>query len=132
LIAVAVAELSGLRVLIVEDEALIALCLEETVCEWGCVVTGSMTTVEDAIECVASTPFDIAILDLSLHGKPVYAVAEAVVKIGKMIVFASASAQSNVPAAFRHFPSILKPYTDEQLLTALIESATRLKHMRAT
>jgi CheY-like chemotaxis protein len=126
---VGISELVGLRVLIVEDEPLIALCLDELVSEWGCTVAGSTDKVGKALEFVATKPFDIAILDLSLHGQSVEPVAAAVVAAGRVIVFASGADHTSVSPEFRHFPSISKPYPDDQLLAALIQAASALQEM---
>ena len=115
----AAVDLSGLRVLIVEDEALLAHDLKDIVSDWGCLVTGTAVTVDKALELVAETPFDVAILDLLLHGKTVEPVAAAVISAGRTIVFASGSNEAIMPASLRHYPMISKPYSGAQLFAAL-------------
>ena len=113
------ASLNGLRVLIVEDEPLLALCLGEVIEAEGCIVAGTAHTVAEAVNLVATASFDVALLDLNLHGKPVGTIAAAIIDRGCAIVFSTGSGASDVPAAFRGWPVLCKPYKDEAVLVAL-------------
>ncbi len=60
--------LSGLRVLIVEDEPIVAMLAEDMLDAIGCVVAASVATVADAQAAISSLSFDIAMVDLNLDG----------------------------------------------------------------
>ena len=105
--------------LIVEDEPLLALCLGEVIEAEGCIVVGTAHTVAQATNLVATASFDVALLDLNLHGKPVGSIAAAIIDRGCAVVFSTGSGVSDVPAAFKDWPVLCKPYKDEAIFTAL-------------
>jgi CheY-like chemotaxis protein len=61
--------LMGLRILIVEDEMLVAMLVEEMLKELQCEVIGPVSSVEDAIAAVRAQPLDGALLDMNLRGE---------------------------------------------------------------
>ncbi len=111
--------LSGLRVLIIEDEALIVMLLEDMLSDLGAVAAGQASTVAEGVSLAARGDFDIAILDLNLGGMKVFPVAEALKSRGLPFVFASGYGASGVPAAFGSQPVVAKPYQIEDLAAAL-------------
>ena len=114
------ASLSGLRVLIVEDEPILAMCLSEAIEGEGCVVVGTAHTVVEALALVATALFDVALLDRNLHGQPVGSIAAAIVDRGCAVVFSTGSGASAVPAMFQGWPVLRKPYKDEDVFAALV------------
>jgi CheY-like chemotaxis protein len=58
--------LSGRRILVVEDEFLIALDVQDALMELGCTVIGPAATAEQALQIIADTPPDAAVLDVRL------------------------------------------------------------------
>ena len=111
--------LTGLHVLIVEDEPMLAICLGDVIEAEGCVVAGTVGTVAGALALVATAAFDVAILDLNLHGEPVGPIAAAIVRGGHAVVFSTGSGASDVPAEFQGWPVLCKPYSDEAVFAAL-------------
>lgn len=71
--------LRGRRVLVCEDEPLIALFLETAIEEADGVLAGSARSVEDGLRCVAAGGIHAAILDFNLVDGPVTPVLEALV-----------------------------------------------------
>jgi CheY-like chemotaxis protein len=61
--------LNGLRILIVEDEAMIAMLIEDMLSDLGCVPVGPANTAERALHLIQSERFDGAILDVNLGGQ---------------------------------------------------------------
>jgi CheY-like chemotaxis protein len=59
---------SGLRVLLVEDENLVALLLEDMLAELGHTVVGPVGRLDKALETVQGGAFDVAILDVNING----------------------------------------------------------------
>lgn len=80
--------LSGRRILIVEDEAMLALDLEFAFEDAGAHVLGPAVSLEQALALIGGLPeIDVAVLDVDLAGKPVIPVAEALAAIGVPFVF---------------------------------------------
>jgi len=70
--------LEGRRVLLVEDEAMIAMLLEDMLGDLGCTVVGPAYALTSALALAAGeSPIDVAILDINLAGRPVFEVADA-------------------------------------------------------
>jgi hypothetical protein len=65
----------GKRVLIVEDELLVALLIEDFLTEIGCDVVGLCGRVQTALDTVRTKAIDLAVLAVNLHGEQVYPVA---------------------------------------------------------
>jgi CheY-like chemotaxis protein len=68
--------LQGFGVLIVEDEALVAMLLEDLLHELGCHVVEIASRVETALTSILVRIFDVAILDVNLKGETSYPVAD--------------------------------------------------------
>lgn len=111
-------ELSGIRVLVVEDEALIAAMLEEMLLALGAVVVGPVPTLAEGMRAAASAEFDIAILDVNLRGERVDPLAEALRARQVPLVFATGYGRGSEPV-IRGSPVIDKPYTERRLHHAL-------------
>lgn len=104
------AELTGLRVLVVEDEALIAMALEDILLDLGCAVIGPASTVEAALD-LADEDLDGALLDINVRGTLIYPVAEKLRARGVPVVLCSGYAlTSAIPAPYSALPQIAKPY----------------------
>ena len=65
-------KLNGLRVLIVEDEALVALQLEDMLADFGCAIVGPASRVGQALDLLGRQTVDAAVLDLNVAGELVY------------------------------------------------------------
>ncbi len=117
------------RVLIVEDEALVAMLLEDMLIDAGYAVSGTVSAIPQALDFVADAAgdFDVAILDINLRGKPIFPVAEALVAAGKPFVFATGYGAGSLPEAWRNRPTLQKPFgagdVERVLAIALAASA---------
>jgi len=100
----------GLRVLVVEDEFLLALLLEEELVSAGCSVVGPFSGLAQAMEAARRETFDLAILDINLNGEMVYPLADELSGSGVPFIFMSGYGLSNLPERFRTAPRIAKPY----------------------
>jgi CheY-like chemotaxis protein len=76
------AKLKGLRVLVVEDEALVAFQLEDMLAELGCAVIGPASRVGQALDLLGRERVDAAVLDVNVAGELVYPVADALTAQG--------------------------------------------------
>lgn len=117
--AVAEPDLSGRRVLVVEDESRIAMLIRDTLEDIGCEVVGTATRFEDALEKAISLPFDVALLDVNLNGEPSYPIAQALAERGRAFVFATGYGTSNLPASLHDAPVLQKPFMRRDLERAL-------------
>jgi CheY-like chemotaxis protein len=109
----------NLRVLIIEDETLIALLLEDMLTELGCAIAGSAATVSAAIEMMDQAAPGLAVLDINLGGESSYAVAEALAKRGVPFVFSTGYAEGRLEPPWQDRPILQKPFGQEQLAQAL-------------
>ncbi|HEY1560005.1 MAG TPA: response regulator [Caulobacteraceae bacterium] len=113
-------DFAGRRVLLVEDEAMIALLLEDMLSDLGCEVVGPAYSFAPAMEFAASdTPIDVAILDVNLAGQPVFEVADTLKAKGVPIVFSSGYGASGLREADRNAPVLPKPFKLQDLAEAL-------------
>lgn len=98
-------------ILIVEDEAIIAMMLEEFVEALGHDVRGVAATVEDACRIVRDGGFDLAILDCHLNGEDVWPAADVLDRSGIPFILSSGGSLSAIPEAYAARPMLAKPYT---------------------
>jgi DNA-binding NtrC family response regulator len=113
--------LKNLRVLVVEDELLIALALEDMLQGFGCNVVGPFSRIADAERAIRSEPIDAALLDVNVRGELVYPIAAMLAERGIPSILCSGYAASNmIPDAFKQMPQIAKPY-DEAILRRMMD-----------
>lgn len=108
-------DLEGLRVLVVEDDMLIALHIEGTLQALGCVVIGPVGKLDTAMRMADDDGFDAAILDINVRGKQVYPVAERLRARGIPFALASGYSDWALPEAYRNQPRLTKPFTQREL-----------------
>ncbi len=119
--------LNGLRLLVVEDEAMIAMMLEDMLDTFGCVVVDIAGTLSKGLALAGnlSLNLDGAILDVNLGGETVYPVAERLAARGVPFIFCTGYGLVGLAANFAHVPTLAKPYMREELehmlVTALVE-----------
>ncbi|MFN3523803.1 MAG: response regulator [Phenylobacterium sp.] len=84
--------MSGPRVMLVEDESLVALVMEDMLADLGCEVVATFGALSPALDWFAAgqAPFDGALLDVNLGGELVFPLAEALEARGVPFVFATA------------------------------------------
>ncbi len=97
------------RVLVVEDEWLIALDIAMLVEENGHAVVGPVRTVAEALALIEVGGIDAAILDISLGLDKSYPIAHALEKIGVPLVFLSAYNRNDIPEEYGRFALLAKP-----------------------
>lgn len=112
-------ELTGRRILVVEDDHYLADELCQRLRKEGAVVLGPAPTPYYATHLLGRRGVDAAVLDVWLHGAPVFDLADDLVRRGTPIVFATAYAEEELPARFRALPRIIKPYDQAKVLEAL-------------
>ncbi len=120
------AALSGpLRVLVVEDSALIAVDIEAILRAAGHTVIGPATSVAEALPLAAGDHVDVALLDIDLHGELVTPVAETLRDRGVPFAFSTGFEQGSSPLpAFAGVPVLRKPFDDRAVLSMLTALAS--------
>ncbi len=119
---VQVAALNGLRLLVVEDETMLALMLEDMLDSFGCVVVDVAGTLSRGLMLAADEglSLDGAILDVNLGGEKVYPVAERLAARGVPFFFCSGYGSDGLAINFAHVPTLAKPYQPEELENMLV------------
>ena len=114
------AEPAPRRILVVEDEALVAMLIEDALLEFGFEVIGPARSVSQALELLAAEPPCAAVLDLNLAGESSVAVADALAAGGIPFVVATGYGAAGLPASHKAVPVLPKPY-DPADLTAILD-----------
>ena len=112
------------RIFIVEDDALIAMLLEEMLSELGYSVSGKAACVDEALTLADSLKFDAAILDVSLAGQSSYPIARALDEKGTPYLFATGYGTLPEGTSGIGLPALTKPYQLNELEAALMALAT--------
>ncbi|MGI4880014.1 MAG: response regulator [Janthinobacterium lividum] len=107
------------RILIVEDEVLIAMVLEDILDMIGHDVVGTAVSYADAEVAIAAGGFDLAVLDVNLGAEPVYPLADRIAALGTDIIFATGSHPDSLPQRFRGSAVLEKPYAFQAVEAAL-------------
>jgi CheY-like chemotaxis protein len=109
------------RVLLVEDEFLIAVAVQEMLEDLGCEVIGPVTTLAEALEVCSAAEADAAVLNLILQGKAAYAVAAVLKARDIPFGFASGTDHQHTDGGWKDRPFLSKPYSESGLRDFLSE-----------
>ena len=100
------------RILIVEDEPLIAMMLEDFLDILGHRLAGQADNVADALALIAAGGIDAAILDVNLRGgEQSWPIADRLAELGIPFVIATGGAGDTIAEAHRDRPVLSKPFT---------------------
>jgi two-component SAPR family response regulator len=113
------ASLKGTRILVVEDEALIAVMVEDMLTEMGSEVVGPVGTIESALELALKEELDAAVLDVNVRGERIDPVAEVLLARGVPVLFATGYGEVRLQSGAAA-TVIDKPYTQEKLARGLM------------
>jgi CheY-like chemotaxis protein len=111
--------MSRRRLLLVEDEALIAMLLEDMLADLGYDIVGMVANVAEAVELAQACECDGAILDVNVNGESVYPVATILRDRGIPFLFASGYGARGLPDEFRGSPVLQKPFQQDALAAKL-------------
>jgi DNA-binding NtrC family response regulator len=116
--------LAGIRVLLVEDETLVAMLLEDMIADLGGTVLRSASRVARALELAQdpSLTFDLAVLDVNLAGEEAFPIAAALAERGVPFAFSTGYGNAGLPDAWRSRPTLQKPFTQDQVTTVLVHA----------
>jgi CheY-like chemotaxis protein len=116
--------LRGKRALIVEDEALLALSLQDMLADMGCAVVATKARLRDALIQAERADFDFAVLDVNLAGERIDPVADILARRAIPFIFATGYNEPAMPGAHRDRHVIGKPYSSSELQAALLKCLT--------
>ncbi|MBO9622475.1 MAG: response regulator [Sphingomonas sp.] len=109
--------IAGKRVLLVEDEPIVAMALEDMLDALGCTVLGPATRLAEGVALAEGEPIDAAILDINLMGDTSTPIAD-VLRL-RDVPFAFASGYGTVPEGYEEAPLIEKPYREQDVAAVL-------------
>jgi PAS domain S-box-containing protein len=101
--------LSGNRVLLVEDEALVAMVMRDMLCELGFSVVGPFSRSSEATVAARDERVDAAVLDINLDGEMAYSIADLLAARGIPFVFVTGYGAESIDPRFAHVPVLQKP-----------------------
>ena len=113
------AALEGIRVLVVEDEFLVATVIEDMLESAGCVVSGPIPRVAEALDAVEHGTYNAAILDVNLGGDRIDPVADALSQRNIPFAFVTGYGASALPNEHADRPRLCKPFKMADLLGTL-------------
>jgi two-component sensor histidine kinase/CheY-like chemotaxis protein len=108
--------LRGKRILVVEDEPLLALDIAFQLEGAGVTIIGPASDATEALALIGQFRFDAAMLDANLAGEPVDAIADTLALQGTPFIFVSGYGKDALPASFPDIELLPKPFSSKQLL----------------
>jgi CheY-like chemotaxis protein len=115
-------KLTGLRILLVEDEPIVAVLAEDMLDAIGCVVAATVASVAEAQAAIASVPFDVAMIDINLGGEDGLVVAQVLRDRGiAYLITTGYDAEGVAPG----HPVLSKPYALSDLESAILRCTGR-------
>ena len=114
--------LAGGSVMLVEDEAIVALAVNDSLTDLGYSVIGPFSRVSDACRALQDNQVDAAILDVNLDGELVYSLAELLTARKIPFVFATGYGVESIESRFEHIPVLQKPIEKDTLIRVFVRS----------
>jgi DNA-binding response OmpR family regulator len=115
--------LKGKRILVVEDEALVAMLVEDELLDAGAHIVGTASSVAEALRVIEAAMGDggisAAVLDLNLDGEPIWLVANALDELGVPFVFETGYAPGCNTGKYVMAPILHKPFDPQALVGAV-------------
>jgi CheY-like chemotaxis protein len=113
--------LNGRRVLVVEDESLVAMLLETILEDMECIPVGPASNIDEGeVLALDTVDLDAALLDVNVVGRQVFPVAEVLKARGVPFVFSTGYGEGGLPEEWRGQPTIQKPFTESAIRDALM------------
>ncbi len=116
----------GRRILIIEDEFLVAMLLEDLLSEMGHCVVACIARIDNGMKFADHADLDFAILDVNVGGEQSFPVAEILRRRGIPFIFATGYGAGGVTSEFRNELTLQKPYEPRELERAIEQACARL------
>ncbi|MBB3227969.1 DNA-binding response OmpR family regulator [Luteibacter sp. Sphag1AF] len=107
------------RVLVFEDNLLLAGTLEDVLARLGCRVVASAASVDRAMASVRDTPCDFAVVDLDLQGCMAWPVLDSLSSRGIAYIVTTCARPADIPPEYVDSLTVSKPYDMQQLSRAV-------------
>ncbi|TWI50929.1 response regulator receiver domain-containing protein [Pseudomonas duriflava] len=107
------------RVLLIEDETLIAMLLEDILDELGYEVAGVAAEFDDGMRLAETGTFDLAILDVNVGGREIFPIAEKLAERNIPFMFSTGYGVVGLPMEWQSRPVLAKPFRPDDLEQAL-------------
>ena len=114
-------DLSGLRVLVVEDEMMVSMLIEDMLTDLGCIVVGPVARLDEAIALAESEQIDCAVLDVNLGGQPIFPLADILRAKGAPFAFATGYGDAGLRDVDKGSLVLQKPFRETDLARILGE-----------
>ena len=111
--------LTGMRVLVAEDEPLVAMALQDELEDAGATVVGPAGTLEGALNLIGAHAVDAAVLDIKLQSELVFPLADALTARGVPYLFTTGFSADSIPPDYAHIPTCEKPASANAIVDAL-------------
>ncbi|RMT37108.1 response regulator [Pseudomonas syringae] len=109
------------KVLLVEDETMLAMLMEMMLEDLGFATAYHASTLNDGVEYARNGEYDLAILDINIIGGNSFPIAAAIADRGIPFMFCSGYGRLGIPDAWLNRRCVAKPFSAEQLSEALSE-----------
>lgn len=113
------ADKGRLRVLVVEDEILVAMLIEDMLADLGFEVLGPAMRLDAALKMALDESFDLAVLDVNLANEQSFPVAQLLQERGIPFVFATGYGLRGLDERFKEVTTLQKPFEPDQLANAI-------------
>lgn len=116
------AGLAGRRVMVVEDEILVAMLIEDILVDEQCVVLGPYGDLDEALKAARTERMDLALLDMNLRGRLSLPLAELLTQRGIPFLLLTGygeGAGQMMSAKAHSWPICAKPFTSQGLVSAI-------------
>jgi CheY-like chemotaxis protein len=108
------------RVLLIEDDVVIASQLARAFVDVGAEVVGPVGSLGRAIEVAETAQFDCALVDIKLKGVDAYPVVDILMRRSLPLAFVTGYDRHNIPLGYRNIPLIRKPVDPSEIARALV------------
>ena len=112
--------LTGVTVLVVEDEYFLADDLKGALIDHGATIVGPVATVEDARQLAQMASLDFAILDVNLKGEMVFALADDLDDRGIPFIFVTGYDAATIPPKYQERLRLQKPFSERAVIDSVI------------
>jgi len=111
------------KVLVVEDEPMVQILLEDICAHADVEIVAMVDTVKDALAAIDRGGFKAVILDVNLHGETSEPIAAALQGKGYPVLVSTGSFPGELPAVFKDFTIVQKPFSTVDMVLLLSQVA---------
>jgi CheY-like chemotaxis protein len=120
--------LDGLHVLVAEDDHIQCDGIVACITDFGASVVGPAYNLSEAHQLVTSNSIDVAVVDIDLGDGDTFDFARTLQSKGLPFIFATGYDCGKVPADFEHIKCLEKPFTEQALVSSLVEAVGGTRH----